>query len=179
LRIDFFYRSVISAFANKLFLLPFSSHHSTQNISFSNSGTSSNLRNQAPLFTELRLLHGTHYGTCTKNLRSDYFTGKRFPKRDFHTTGTGKRLRKWYFLTTGAGKRLPKCENRTSVTGQRSPKCEMATTVAGLSVTVVAFSHFGNRKYIEFDNLGVNRTSFGFYHCCPHGHWATGNVVQQ
>ena len=45
------------------------------------------------------------------------------------------------------------------MTGRRSPKREMVT---GLSVTVVAFSHFGNRKYIEFDSFGVNRTSFGF-----------------
>jgi len=104
-------------------------------------------------------------------IRSDYFTGKRFRKRDFHTTGTRKRLCKCNFHIKGAGKRLPKCESGTSVTGRRSPKCEMATTVAGLSVTVVAFSHFGNLKYIEFDSLGVNRTSFGFYHYFPHGHW--------
>jgi len=38
LRIDFFYHSVISPFAKKLFLLAFSSHCSTQNISFSDSG---------------------------------------------------------------------------------------------------------------------------------------------
>jgi len=38
----------------------------------------------------------------------------------------------------------------------------MATRVAGLSDTVVAFSHFGNQKYIEFDSVGVNITSFGF-----------------
>ena len=37
-RIDFFYRSVISPFAMKLFLLPFSSHCSTQNIGFGDSG---------------------------------------------------------------------------------------------------------------------------------------------
>jgi len=37
-RIDFFYHSVISPFAIKLFLLPFSSHCWTQNIVFSNSG---------------------------------------------------------------------------------------------------------------------------------------------
>jgi len=36
-RIDFFYHSVISPFAIKFFLLPFSSHCSTQNISFSDS----------------------------------------------------------------------------------------------------------------------------------------------
>jgi len=100
--------------------------------------------------------------------RSDYFTGKRFRKRDFHTTGTGKRLRKCDFHTTGAGKRLPKCENGTSVTGRQSPKCEMATTIAGLSVTEDAFLHFGNRKYLEFGSLGMNKTSFRFYHCYPH-----------
>jgi len=38
LRIGFFYRSVMSPFAIKLFLLPFSSHCSMQNIGFSNSG---------------------------------------------------------------------------------------------------------------------------------------------
>jgi len=38
LKIDFFDRSVISPFAVKLFLLPFSSHCSTQNIGFSDSG---------------------------------------------------------------------------------------------------------------------------------------------
>jgi len=38
---------------------PFSAHCSAQNISFSDFGTSSNLRNQAPLFTELRLLQDT------------------------------------------------------------------------------------------------------------------------
>ena len=38
LRIDFFYRSVMSPFAVKLFLLPFGSHCSTQNIGFSDSG---------------------------------------------------------------------------------------------------------------------------------------------
>jgi len=54
------------------------------------------------------------------------------------------------------------------VSGRRSPKCEMATTVAGLSVTEVAFSPFGNRTYLEFGSLGVSRTSFGFYHCYPH-----------
>jgi len=85
----------------------------------------------------------------------DYFTGKQFRKRDFHTSEPEKRLRKCDFHTTGAGKRLLKHENGISVTGRRSPKCEMATTVAGLSVTVVAFSHFGNRKYIEFDSLGL------------------------
>jgi len=37
-RIDFFYRSVILPFAVKLFLLPFSSHCSMQNIGFNNSG---------------------------------------------------------------------------------------------------------------------------------------------
>ena len=37
-RIGFFYHSVISPFAIKLFLLPFISHCSTQNIGFSDSG---------------------------------------------------------------------------------------------------------------------------------------------
>ena len=37
-RIDFFYRSVISPFAINLFLLSFSSHCSTQNIGFSDTG---------------------------------------------------------------------------------------------------------------------------------------------
>jgi len=37
-RIDFFYRSVISPFAIDLFLLPFTSHCSTQNIACSDSG---------------------------------------------------------------------------------------------------------------------------------------------
>jgi len=38
LRRDFFYHSVISPFAIKLFLLPFTSHCSTQNIGFSDFG---------------------------------------------------------------------------------------------------------------------------------------------
>jgi len=50
-RIDFFYRSVISPFAVKFFLLLFTSHCSPV--------TSSNLRNQALLFMELCLLQGT------------------------------------------------------------------------------------------------------------------------
>jgi len=50
-KVDLFYCSVISPFAVKLFLLPFGSHCSTQNISFSDSCTSSNLGNQAPPFT--------------------------------------------------------------------------------------------------------------------------------
>jgi len=37
-RIDFLYCSVISSFAQKLFLQPFSSHCSMQNIGFSDSG---------------------------------------------------------------------------------------------------------------------------------------------
>jgi len=37
-RIDIFYRSVISSFAVKLFSQPFTSHCSTQNIGFSDSG---------------------------------------------------------------------------------------------------------------------------------------------
>jgi len=37
-KIDFFYRSVISPFAVQLFLVPFSSHCSKQNIGFSDSG---------------------------------------------------------------------------------------------------------------------------------------------
>jgi len=35
---DFFYRSVLSPFVEKLFLLPFGSHCSPQNIGFSDSG---------------------------------------------------------------------------------------------------------------------------------------------
>jgi len=50
--IDFFYRSVILPFAVQLFLLPFSSHCSTQNIGFSDSGYVI----KPLLFTELRLL---------------------------------------------------------------------------------------------------------------------------
>jgi len=53
---DFFYRSAISLFAVKLFLLPFSSYCSTQKAT---PVTISNLRNQALLFTELHLLQGT------------------------------------------------------------------------------------------------------------------------
>jgi len=52
---------MISLFAEKLFLLPCTSHCSTKNIGFNDCSlvTSSNLRNQAPLFTELRLLQAT------------------------------------------------------------------------------------------------------------------------
>ena len=67
LRIDFFYRSIISPFAKKLFLLPFSSHCSTQNISFGDCGTSSNLHNQAPVFTELCLLQSTSFYLMNQN----------------------------------------------------------------------------------------------------------------
>jgi len=58
-KIDFFYQSVTSPFALKLFLLPFTTYCSTKNIVFIGSGTSSNLCNQAPLFTELRLSQAT------------------------------------------------------------------------------------------------------------------------
>jgi len=50
-----FYRSVLSTFAVQLFLLPFSSHCSMQNISFTDSGYVI----KPPLFTELCLLQGT------------------------------------------------------------------------------------------------------------------------
>ena len=66
--IDFLYRSVISPFAMKSFLLPFSSHWSTQNIVFSDSGHSSNFRNQAPLFTELCFLQGTDNFLCLEKV---------------------------------------------------------------------------------------------------------------
>ena len=62
-RIDFFYRSAISPFAVKLFLLPFTSQCSMQNIGLATPVTSSNLRNQALLFTDLRLLQGTSFNS--------------------------------------------------------------------------------------------------------------------
>jgi len=58
-RIDFFYRSVISPFANKLFLLLFSSHCSTQNIGFSDSGYFIKPPQPSSAVTELRLSQGT------------------------------------------------------------------------------------------------------------------------
>jgi len=60
-RIDFFYRSVISPFAIKLFLLPFSFHCSTQNIGFSDSGYVIKPPQQSSAVTELRLLEGTDW----------------------------------------------------------------------------------------------------------------------
>jgi len=58
-RTDLFYHSVISPFAVNLFLLPFTSHCSTQNIGFSDFGYVIKPPNQSPLFTELRLWQGT------------------------------------------------------------------------------------------------------------------------
>jgi len=58
-RIDIFYRGVISPFAIKLFLLPLSSHCSTQNIGFSNSGYVIKPLQPSSAVTELSLLQGT------------------------------------------------------------------------------------------------------------------------
>ena len=64
-RIDFFYCSVISPFAINLFLLPFNSHCSMQNIGFSDSGyvieplQPSSAIYGAPPFTGYRNLHPT------------------------------------------------------------------------------------------------------------------------
>ena len=56
---DFFYCSVILPFAVQLFLLLFGSIAQGKIAVLVTPVTSSNLRNQAPLFTELRLLQGT------------------------------------------------------------------------------------------------------------------------
>ena len=70
-RIDFFYRSVISPFAVKLFLLPFSSHCSTQNIGFSDSAyvnkflqPSSAVYGAPPFPRHLQIMHITLIFVC-------------------------------------------------------------------------------------------------------------------
>jgi len=66
--------------------------------------------------------------------------------RDFHTTENANASA---IFALQAGKRFPRGENEMSVTGRRWPKFENAAAGAGLSFTEVAFSLFGNRKYLE------------------------------